>query len=69
MELQDTFSEAELQFIKDSGVIFEEVTVNGLDVCVDEDLVTDYIMLAGYSTSDAYAAAEAVAKFDTEYSL
>lgn len=31
---------------------------------VDEELVTDYIMIAGYSEVDAYKAARAVAKYD-----
>ena len=31
---------------------------------VDEELVTDYIMIAGYSEEDAYRAARAVAKYD-----
>lgn len=64
MILEDTFSEAEIAFIQDTNVIFEDENVQGLSVEVDEDLVTDYIMIAGYTTTEAYAAAERVARYD-----
>lgn len=30
----------------------------------DEQLVTDYIMIGGYTTEEAYAAADSVAQYD-----
>ena len=60
--LKDKFTQAELDFIAETGVIFDEVI--GTPPQVDEQLVTDYIMIAGYTTTEAYAAAELVAKYD-----
>tara|TARA_R110002049_G_scaffold270787_5_gene447830 strand:- start:171 stop:362 length:192 start_codon:yes stop_codon:yes gene_type:complete len=34
------------------------------ELAIDEDLVTDYIMIGGYTTEEAYLAAEAVARYD-----
>ena len=34
------------------------------ELVIDEDLVTDYIMIGGYTTEEAYLAAEAVARYD-----
>lgn len=36
----------------------------GNSIKIDEDLVTDYIMIAGYTTTEAYEAAEQVAKYE-----
>ncbi len=65
MKLEDKFSDAEVAFINDTNVIFEDVTINGFDFNIDEDLVTDYIMIAGYTTEEAYEAAEAVALYES----
>lgn len=64
MNLQDNFSPAEIAFIEDTGVVFEELTVNGYNSKIEEDLVTDYIMIGGYTTEEAYVAAEAVAAYE-----
>tara|TARA_R110001632_G_scaffold77512_4_gene174816 strand:+ start:1026 stop:1229 length:204 start_codon:yes stop_codon:yes gene_type:complete len=64
MKLQDNFSLAEIAFIEEVGVIFEELTVNGYNNKIEEDLVTDYIMIGGYTTEEAYVAAEAVAALE-----
>ena len=61
-QLEDQFTQAELAFIEETGVVFEEV--NGTTKVVDEDLVTDFIMIAGMTTTEAYEAAQNVAKYD-----
>lgn len=60
--LQDQFTEAELAFILETGVVFEDIS--GTNEVVDEDLVTDFIMIGGMTTTEAYEAAASVAKYD-----
>ncbi len=60
--LQDQFTQAELAFILETGVVFEEIS--GTTKVVDEDLVTDFIMIGGMTTTEAYEAAQNVAKYD-----
>lgn len=37
-------------------------------IVIDEQLVTDYIMIAGYTTTEAYEAAERVAYLESQES-
>ena len=57
VEMNNMFTPEELMEIMNMEVTFTEVKV-------DEDLVTDYIMIAGYSEEEAYAAAENIKKYD-----
>lgn len=61
-----------MEFIDDSsfyGNVVSDECIKNLTVIdpviIDEQLVTDYINIAGYTTVEAYEAAELVAKFDT----
>ena len=57
VEMNNMFTPEELLDIMNMEVSFKEVKV-------DEDLVTDFIIKAGYSEEDAYAAAANVQKYD-----
>lgn len=57
VEMNNMFTPEELVEIMNMEVAFAEVKV-------DEDLVTDFISIAGYSEEEAYAAAESVSKYD-----
>lgn len=57
VEMNNMFTPEELLEIMNMEVAFTEVKV-------DEDLVTDFIMKAGYTEDEAYAAAANVEKYD-----
>tara|TARA_R110002050_G_C8875549_1_gene508427 strand:+ start:177 stop:374 length:198 start_codon:yes stop_codon:yes gene_type:complete len=57
VEMNNMFTPEELVEIMSMEVSFTEVKV-------DEDLVTDFIMKAGYTEDEAYAAAAEVEKYD-----
>lgn len=54
------FTPEELMEIMNMEISFKEVKV-------DEELVTDFIMKAGYSEEEAYAAAKKVEEFDNKF--
>mgnify|MGYP003675798396 FL=1 len=51
-------------FTAEELVEIMNMEVNLSEVKVDEDLVTDFISIAGYTEDEAYAAAEEVSKYD-----
>tara|TARA_R110002126_G_scaffold50551_4_gene139218 strand:- start:2961 stop:3161 length:201 start_codon:yes stop_codon:yes gene_type:complete len=57
VEMNNMFTAEEL-------VEIMNMEVNLSEVKVDEDLVTDFISIAGYTEDEAYAAAEEVSKYD-----
>lgn len=57
VEMNNMFTPEELMEIMNMEVAFKEVKV-------DEELVTDFIMIAGYTTEEAYAAAASVNEYD-----
>ena len=57
VEMNNMFTAEEL-------VEIMNMEVNLSEVKVDEDLVTDFISIAGYSEEEAYAPAEEVSKYD-----
>ena len=57
VEMNNMFTPEELLEIMNMEVAF-------LEVKVDEELVTDFISLAGYTEDEAYAAAANVEKYD-----
>lgn len=57
VEMNNMFTPEELLEIMNMEVAFTEVKV-------DEELVTDFISLAGYTEDEAYAAAANVEKYD-----
>lgn len=60
VEINNMFTPEELMEIMNMEVSFKEVKV-------DEELVTDFIMKAGYSEEEAYAAAKKVEEFDNKF--
>ena len=57
VEMNNMFTAEELMEIMNMEVSFKEVKV-------DEDLITDFIMIAGFTEDEAYAAAANVEKYD-----